>query len=519
MLYCLHSRCLLWTLAIFASLAFRSPAEAQQCGDEPCMNLRVNQKDDNGFPLNPQWVYAIVHNEAPDSAAECNSFRLKTPGDPSAGLELGNCTTDADPKNVDYPHGFELGTLVCAVEPGKGPVQPVAGDACHRNDVSDNFHGHVNWHEVTLRGRLYASYDPSPIEDDGDYNFALVPVDEAGSSTNALVTECSRTHFHDIGLDPGTDAVGVEFSSTEMQEYSGSDFWQNYYQLVYDGKIADFVNNKLAVVTGLLGIDAEHDGGHSEIHPVHALAIQMQADDHDDQWAVMVRNWGNEGMCSSKQWTIYENGHPKSSISILIPHAHPSGATLIDTKDIFSNPRDLKYTLTGTADGAVFTAQLCDPNHLSNCTLDRKPMLDGLLHICWDTKENCSTRSQIMRATASNALELQPERHEGPPAKWSTLTPQQRADLLRRLAVKKSSTIGRAKLSNKLKTPKSPENKYGFVLKPNAEVVGFEDADKVQRDFDRIIGQCDFQRSGVDLHIPEDICAKARQMASERKGK
>jgi len=58
------------------------------------------------------------------------------------------------------------------------------------------------------------------------------------------------------------------------------------------------------VVTGLLGLDAEHVG-HSELHPIYALAVQIRcatqeaAGSFSERWAVVLRNWGNEGYCSS----------------------------------------------------------------------------------------------------------------------------------------------------------------------------------------------------------------------------
>jgi hypothetical protein len=53
-----------------------------------------------------------------------------------------------------------------------------------------------------------------------------------------------------------------------------------------------------AIVTGLVGLDCEHDCG-SELHPVWALAMNVQPSADDDLWVFFVRNWGNEGFCGT----------------------------------------------------------------------------------------------------------------------------------------------------------------------------------------------------------------------------
>jgi hypothetical protein len=56
-----------------------------------------------------------------------------------------------------------------------------------------------------------------------------------------------------------------------------------------------------AIVTGLLGIDAEH--AHVELHPAYAIGVRIHdwewiTDDRSEVWALLVRDRGNEGLCS-----------------------------------------------------------------------------------------------------------------------------------------------------------------------------------------------------------------------------
>src|SRR5262249_9383291 len=60
------------------------------------------------------------------------------------------------------------------------------------------------------------------------------------------------------------------------------------------------LDGRFAILTGLMGLDCEH-GCTVEIHPLWALAIHAEDRKDDDEWALLVRNWGNEGFCSHQQ--------------------------------------------------------------------------------------------------------------------------------------------------------------------------------------------------------------------------
>jgi len=54
-----------------------------------------------------------------------------------------------------------------------------------------------------------------------------------------------------------------------------------------------------AVAIGLFGIDNVHDV-HAELHPLYAIAIQLEASPSTQRWAVFARRAGMEGECGSR---------------------------------------------------------------------------------------------------------------------------------------------------------------------------------------------------------------------------
>src|SRR5205823_1803399 len=78
--------------------------------------------------------------------------------------------------------------------------------------------------------------------------------------------------------------------------------------------------------------DSEH-GGYSEVHPIYAIAIEVNPDPKDDTWIVFVRNRGNEGFCS-------KHDHPLQGLSrflLLIPPPPNSQVTDAQATGTFSS--------------------------------------------------------------------------------------------------------------------------------------------------------------------------------------
>jgi hypothetical protein len=97
-----------------------------------------------------------------------------------------------------------------------------------------------------------------------------------------------------------------------------------------DARVDDLISGHQAIISGLMGLDDEHDDG-AEIHPVHLFALQInkQRNPDDDAWGFFVRNWGNEGYCSSFYHVLNQDtitlrlrrpsGLPSSARAVFLP--------------------------------------------------------------------------------------------------------------------------------------------------------------------------------------------------------
>lgn len=223
--------------------------------------------DANGLPLNPVWGYQLDHNgQQPDFKDICGSaFSTSGFGGTDTSVDdgkLASACTSQTPTTDLCTNGTWMVFGYC-------PAQPL--------------HGHLNWSIATYVGSLtWESYSGNWPQDH-DYNFWLDAKDNAGMTTT----------------EPG---VGLEFDGEETLDYFGNTWWGQVLGTHDDTKIAAAINGHQAVVTGLIGIDGAHWDGHSESHPVFAMAIQLsqteRGDMVDEQWVYFVRNSGTEGNCS-----------------------------------------------------------------------------------------------------------------------------------------------------------------------------------------------------------------------------
>jgi hypothetical protein len=166
----------------------------------------------------------------------------------------------------------------------------------------NNIHGHVNWRAATYDGELFWKEHSSALADD-DYNFALHYLNDLNGLTSPNLEPFGNGGHSDL-----------EFDSDETVDHWGKDasdrtyFWPRFHAAVDDSDFAaaDLVNRRYAIVTGLLGLDFSHSAS-SELHPVWALAVRYKSDSSSEDWAIFLRNWGNEGWCSRDQWEIFFN--------------------------------------------------------------------------------------------------------------------------------------------------------------------------------------------------------------------
>jgi hypothetical protein len=246
--------------------------------------------DDNGILYQPKWGWQVTHRgEFPSVGNLCHG----KPFEPFANFQQ-TCTTNA----IYTDSGFFCGV------------------------------GHINWCPATYEGRIF--WDGHAGSDD-DYNVCLIPSLEGAGFTAA------NLHFH--GHEPG--AFECEFDSDETIDHFNTAWWNEFHNAVDNdnNKAHRMIDNRRAIITGLLGIDSEHNS-YAELHPVWALALEVQPPHQgggtygSSRWAMFIRNWGNEGFCADldHQVRFYKNRY-----TFLLPYPYEVPSDLLTFAGFRSN--------------------------------------------------------------------------------------------------------------------------------------------------------------------------------------
>ncbi|HVU98694.1 MAG TPA: hypothetical protein VHE34_25905 [Puia sp.] len=272
----------------------------------------ATELDDNGFPLNPKWGKQVNSGQSPD---------------------FKNLTDD-------YPFwrnsGFWCGT-------------------------------HYNFMPVTYQGQVGWEGHSNPIYDDDDYYGAITRADRAIYTT-------ARNYIH------------WEFNSEEtVDNWDGTNTWWNLFHHhavdASDDAAKAHMDNDSAIVIGLLNIDGQHDNP-CELHPVYAMFLKQPVATLDNTFPVpatnsnlvyhfFVRNWGDEGFCSSGQEYLFYD-----YVRVKIP-----GAGKMTAANVYK-PGDAKYNPMGWSveyqpDGALLTFHLNSPSEkgwfVGDLAFDRLP--------------------------------------------------------------------------------------------------------------------------------------------------
>ncbi len=234
--------------------------------------------DDNGLGLDPELGFAFNQRcgnggDTSRDPSTCSWRFIEAPRLPMPSrVPCNSRVMDPDFSTV----GFTDLAITCSDSPLRYP-------------------GHVNWGAgwgaaVTYEGWLnWEGYSGKLPFGDEDFNFVLTLDDQRGK------------------LSPQWDWIGLEYNSREAGGFA-SPWWTALRKKAYldDEETSAYVGTVYAIVTGLLGIDAEHMSLRDpsiELHPVFAMALKACNDAHPcpagtDRWALFVRDQGNEGMCS-----------------------------------------------------------------------------------------------------------------------------------------------------------------------------------------------------------------------------
>jgi hypothetical protein len=212
--------------------------------------------DQNGIPLNPRWGYQTPsHVDDPRHLPGCSPVFIN---DAAPRIVNPSCTSQSP--SWDEPAPWSGNLFWCRGD-GLAP-------------------GHSNWFPTTYTGLISWGGHSRSITDDDDYSMDLQTPDLHG----ALAGDGGHVH--------------LEFNSDETIDNFGSSWWSAFHHAVDNSDTDPYlmIGGHPAIATGLMGIDWVHTPG-AESHPVWALAIQASL----GSWAFFVRNWGDEGYCSSDQ--------------------------------------------------------------------------------------------------------------------------------------------------------------------------------------------------------------------------
>jgi hypothetical protein len=270
--------------------------------------------DRNGIPFNPRWFSQIPDvSSRPDFPGTCfrkpqafTGQNLLGPGTFSFQMsgpvfDASLCSSQRVSPDLFVPTG-----------PGEAIAsqQICIGSSCVGGLCQGPVSGHLNWRPATYTGKIYfddwskADLSNADLQDD-DYNFSLVHSDNSGLTATNIGNE----------NEAPSPALLLEFNSDETTGRFGSEWWKQFRNDVEGGPTVRpegahwAVDGHPAVVTGLLGLDGVHSG-YTELHPVYSMAIHLLPDSQPqkdangwyhiiEHWAFFLRNYGNEGNCSS----------------------------------------------------------------------------------------------------------------------------------------------------------------------------------------------------------------------------
>ena len=322
-------------------------SSAADCVRGRALDLVSDVRDENGFPVNPDWVWTRLTGTGPDVTDVC-SWSNKIGGFPVDDASL--CVSELTERDHN--------------------------GVCVQGGTAGGIAGHMNWvgSPVTYRGWIW--WDAHDYWWDDDYTLNVASLDEAGNASGALFVARQRS-------------PQIEFDSSEtIDRFDSVPWWRDLRRAVdLEDEDKHFANalpagaarppdffppGTEAIVIGQLGVDCAHSCG-TELHPAWAVFVHAKDNLFDDVWAFYVRNWGDEGFCST-------NDHrPGSRQKFTIRLPRP-GATTVRLKAdtvVGTTHAVPPYTVAMVPGGgaALVTVTLPPP--------DQHGVVYGELHLSW----------------------------------------------------------------------------------------------------------------------------------------
>jgi hypothetical protein len=269
------------------------------------IHFDATQLDPNGSPRNVDWQPQL-QGRIPDPNA-CNSGQPYSPA----------CTQDKPFQ--DQPDGLHEAFCFLGKAFSGGEVQP--------------FFGHADWTVAQYNG----SIGWFNFGDDWDYDLLLVPGTLPQGTNNEHGITKNNNYVGNSTANP--QYIEMEFDSEETDAAFTEGWWQQFQTLGHANDDATALANLFhpgsdtlacGSAVGLFGLDCDH-GCRSELHPIYGLAIQRKEDPSDNQWSVMIRNWGTGGYCSQYNDELAEN-----SLSMVLPYTSSQAPTKVEVSHFVS---------------------------------------------------------------------------------------------------------------------------------------------------------------------------------------
>jgi hypothetical protein len=364
------------------------------------------QDDANCFLLNPQWGWQI-DNPVVDGKLSLDNF----PDSISSKVcneDFSNCVGDNHPPQKDEPP-----KLLC----------PMCSFG-QKNHL--RIHGHYNWFPATYTGTICFHNFSYP---DLDYTFSLKPDGRAGLTRWNAPSEKDEDKQKTCGPDGHQLCIPqvfhVEFDSRETVERFRTKDWTDFradaspcnvvqIKSCNQDKARKQIQLKRAVVIGLVGLDSVHNI-YSELHPVYAIAIEMNPGTRapngtikNNTWLIFARNDGYEGACSVSSHPLVKSPDsltPLENLKLLIPPPQGmavNGASYADNTRFYSNNSKCPsisyveklfqaksdtspdYTVNNQGVLVDFDLSPCQDNGSAVNSSDCTPLIEGVLHLDWN---------------------------------------------------------------------------------------------------------------------------------------
>jgi hypothetical protein len=397
--------------------------------------------DDNGLILNPEWSWQTISpNILPspgDSSTYCGSDAWKAPCT-SYPTNNDNWSAEKEALIVTLEADIAIATLGLA-----------GGDATNYCGS-----GHQNWMPVTYSGTIYWEAHSSPKGADDDYNFRFVSPavgkNSFGTNLGGGLTDTSDAIYPTTGevTSPPDNAVEVwpitrtpvdsttalpslevEFDSEETVDNFSTAWWKSFHDAVdsagaqallggggpsvdcWNGDagtcarlatLENMINGKLALVTGLFGLDCAHDCK-PELHPVFAMAIRVKDDPLDETWEIFARRSGDEGFCSSQLHVL--SALPNDTYTFRFPSRGSSVEVSQQTLASADSSITVSFPESDAREGKLVSFFIPPPTFIQPSNILVSDIIHGEIHLRWNglvanPAGNIPGLSQVLKARA-----------------------------------------------------------------------------------------------------------------------